>query len=251
MGTTAGRKRKAVRRTAKRAGRKSGGAGSSRQADAAAKTRVLVVDDHALVREGVKKILESTPDQFEVVGEAVEAGQAMRLVHETQPDLVLIDISLKEGHGLELCKQIAASRRDARLLVLSAHDEELYAERALQAGALGYVSKQEAGESLMQAICRVLEGRFYFSPAITERVLSRFLENRDPVHASGLQSLSDRELEVFELIGEGLSTREVAEKLQLSQKTVESYREKIKDKLDLANANQLVRRAVQFVLEEL
>lgn len=215
--------------------------------------RVLVVDDHDIVRHGYARLLGAEPG-LEICGAAADASEAMRLVFETRPDLVLVDISLKNGHGLELCKQIRAWSEQAdhaiAMLVVSAHDETLYAERALHAGAAGYLNKGEPSERLLEAVRRVLSGKVFLSPAITDRVLNRLMNGHDDEHQSPVESLSDRELEVFVLIGKGLTTRQVADSLDLSPKTVETYRENLKQKLNLQNASQLVRAAVQFVLEE-
>lgn len=217
-------------------------------------TRVLVVEDHDIVRHGYAQLLGAEPG-LEICGEAADAATGMKLVFDTEPDLVLIDISLQNGHGLELCKQIRAwneqGDRNIRMLVVSAHDEELYAERALHSGASGYLNKGETAQRLLQAIRRVLRGRVYLSQTITDRVLTRLMTGHYEDSQSPIETLSDRELEVLELIGKGLTTREVADNLHLSPKTVETYRENLKQKLNLQNANQLVRAAVQFVLEEL
>lgn len=216
-------------------------------------TRVLVVDDHDIVRKGYAQLLGSEPD-LEICGEAEDSSTAMKLVFESQPDLVLIDISLKNGHGLELCKQIRAWNENretpVKMLVVSAHDEELYAERALHSGASGYLNKGETAERLLDAIRRVAQGKIFLSPSITDRVLSRLMGGHYEENQSPIETLSDRELQVFEMIGSGMTTRQVATNLDLSPKTVETYRENLKEKLNLKNASQLVRAAVQFVLEE-
>lgn len=217
------------------------------------KTRVLIVDDHVIVRRGYMQLLSTLP-QMDICGEADDVETALQLVLDQQPDLVLVDISLKNGHGLELCKQIRdwneQNEQTIAMLVVSAHDEELYAERALHAGALGYLSKSESAERLLEAIQQVIAGKVFLSQMITDRVLARLLNGHYDNAQSPVESLSDRELEVFERIGQGLTTREVAANLGLSPKTIETYRDNLKQKLNLANASQLVRAAVQFVLEE-
>lgn len=217
-------------------------------------TRVLIVEDHEIVRHGYAQLIGSEAG-LQICGESEDASTAMRLVFETKPDLVLVDIALKNGHGLELCKQIRAwneqaGHREIKMLVVSAHDEELYAERALHSGAAGYLNKGETAGRLLEAIRHVMEGRIYLSQTITDRVLGRLMNGHYEDNQTPIESLSDRELQVFELIGKGFTTREVAENLDLSPKTVETYRENLKQKLNLQNANQLVRAAVQFVLEE-
>jgi DNA-binding NarL/FixJ family response regulator len=211
-------------------------------------TRIMVVDDHPIVREGYKRLIESH-DGLQVCAEAEEMPQAIRLIRETSPHVVIIDISLKGGSGLELIKEIKALFPTVKMLVASMHDENLFAERALRAGAMGYVSKQEATTQLTKAIFHVMHDKVFLSEAMTDRMLSRSVGAESSVPRSPIETLSDRELEVFELIGQGQTTRNIAEKLQLSPKTVETYRENIKDKLSLENATELTRHAVQWVLE--
>lgn len=216
-------------------------------------TRVLIVDDHAVVRQGYRAMLNGEP-HLEICGEAEDSSAAMKLIFDTRPDLVLVDLSLKGGHGLELCKEITAFNeqrdRPIKMLVISAHDEELYAERALRSGASGYLNKGETVDLLLQAVQRVIEGKVYLSPQLTDRILNRMMATEPDKEGSTFESLSDRELEVFELIGRGESTKAIANRLDLSPKTIETYRENLKRKLHVDNANQLVRAAVQFVLEE-
>ncbi|WP_166830215.1 response regulator transcription factor [Thalassoroseus pseudoceratinae] len=220
-------------------------------------SRVLIVDDHEIVRQGYRQILGNDPS-LEICGEAATEMEATQKITQLNPDLVVVDISLRNGHGLEICKQIrawneqsdASSPSPMKSLVVSAHDDELYAERALHAGASGYLNKGETGERLVEAIHRVLEGKIFLSPKMTERILNRLIAGQQDEYQSPMDTLTDRELAVFELIGKGLTTKEVASDLELSPKTVESYREKIKEKLNLPNANRLVRAAVQYVLED-
>lgn len=210
--------------------------------------RILIVDDHPLVRRGLRQLISEQSD-WDCCEDADNVIDAMRVVRESQPDLVLVDISLKDGSGMELIKEIKVASPGARMLVLSNHDESLYAERALRAGASGYVNKLEASETLVEAIRQVLSGKVYLSPQMTDRMLTRALGASDEIERPPIESLTDRELEVFELIGRGLTTRQVAAKLHLSPKTIESYRESIKGKLRLSNSTELVRHAVQRVLE--
>lgn len=214
--------------------------------------RVLIVDDHDIVRHGYAQLLGTDPG-FEICGEAADAPEAMRLVFETQPDLAIIDISLQNGHGLELCKEIRAwserGNREIKMLVVTAHDEDMYAERALHAGASGFLNKGETTKRLLDAMHAVMNGKIFLTQSITDRILTRLISGHYDETQSPLENLSDRELEVFELIGKGMTTREVADSLNLSPKTVETYRENLKLKLNLGNANQLVCAAVHHLLE--
>ncbi|CAM3307582.1 response regulator transcription factor [Rhodothermus bifroesti] len=214
------------------------------------KKRILIVDDHPLVRKGLALTLEAEPD-LEVCAQAASAEEALGLLDKVQPDLAIVDISLPGMSGLELIKHLQAWKQHLPVLVISRHDEALYAERAIRAGARGYVMKVEAVEVIVKAVRRVLAGGLYVSEELSERLLlsmtghRRALETRSPV-----ELLSDRELEVFELTGRGLTTREIAERLHLSVKTVESYRARIKAKLGLRTAAELMQHAVQWVENE-
>jgi DNA-binding NarL/FixJ family response regulator len=210
--------------------------------------RILIVDDHPLVRKGLRQLIADQPG-WEVCDDADSVLEALHVVRTAQPHLVLIDISLRDASGMELIKEIKVCSPACRMLVLSNHDESLYAERALRAGASGYVNKHEAGEQLVDAIRHVLDGKVYLSSQMTDRMLSRALGSSEDEDRPLIETLTDRELEVFELIGRGLTTRQVAGKLNLSPKTVESYRESIKGKLHLTNSTELMREAVQRVLE--
>lgn len=209
--------------------------------------RILIVDDHPVVRSGLELLISGEPD-LQVCGECDTAGDAIRLVRQHGPDLVLIDLSLKGGSGLDLCKHLAAIDPAIRLLVISVHDEALYADRALRAGARGYVNKAAPAETLLQAIRAVLGDRVWLSEAMQDRLLASFSHGASPAQ-SPLETLSDRELAVFELIGCGLTTREVAARLHLSPKSAECYRENLKRKLRLQNSVELIQHAVQWVLE--
>lgn len=210
--------------------------------------RILIVDDHPIVRRGLAQLIGDEAD-LEVCGEAGDVPEALRLVNDTQPDLVLIDISLRDGNGIELIKQLKSRDDGLRMLVSSMHDESLFAERCLRAGAKGYISKEEAAEKVVGAIRTVLQGKIYLSAYLADNLLHRMIGGEDSLEHSPIDSLSDRELEVFGLIGQGLTTRKIAEKLHLSPKTVETYRENIKSKLNLKNAAELNRHAVQWALE--
>lgn len=184
-----------------------------------------------------------------VCGEADNIRDAMRLIQETKPDIAIVDITLRGSSGLELLKDIKALGLEVAVLVLSMHDESLYAERALRAGAKGYISKNEASTEVVRAIRRVLDGEVYASRQMTSRLLSRLSHNRRALELTGMETLADRELEVFQLLGRGKGTREIAEELRLGESTVETYRARIKDKLHLKSAAELYLRAGQWVRE--
>jgi len=209
-----------------------------------AKKRLLIVDDHPMMRQGLAQLINNEPD-LAVCWEADNAGQAIDVASQSQPDLVLADISLPDKSGLELIKDIHALRPGTLILVVSMHDETLYAERVLRAGARGYIMKQEGGKKLMAAIRKVLAGQIYVSEKMSARILEFFSGHRAEA-ASPIEKLSDREFEVFQLIGRGKGTREIADYLHLSIKTVEVHRGKIKEKLKLKSATDLVREAVRW-----
>jgi DNA-binding NarL/FixJ family response regulator len=211
------------------------------------KVSFLIVDDHPLVREGLIGLIAAQPD-FEVCGEASGLAEAREVIAATRPQVAVIDLSLKDGSGLELIKELKAERPEVKVLVLSMHDESLFAERVLRAGAAGYVSKHEAPRTIIQAARTVLSGKLYISQRLTEQMVQRAVAGDDGPR-SPIDRLSDREMEVFELIGQGLTVRQIAAKLQLSPKTVETHREHIKEKLGLKNATELTKHAVQWVLE--
>lgn len=210
--------------------------------------RVLIVDDHALVRRGLAELV-SDEDDLEVCGQAESAESAIQIVTEMQPDLVVVDIALGGSNGIELIKRIKARFPKIKMLVASMHDESLFAQRALRAGAMGYVNKEEANEKVVEAIRQVLDDKVYLSPQMTSRVLHGVAARPEDVAKSPIESLSDREVEVFCMIGRGMTTRQVAERLHLSSKTIETHREHIKTKLRVANVTELTRHAVQWVLE--
>ncbi|NBC16479.1 MAG: response regulator [Bacteroidetes bacterium] len=207
---------------------------------------IIIVDDHPMMRKGLAMTLEAEPD-LTVVGQAADAEECMSMLESMDLDLVIVDISLPGMSGLELIKHIQALQPDLKTLVVSRHDETLYAERAIRAGARGYVMKLEASNLIVKAVRRVLSGGIYVSEEINERLLLGLAAGREEIAQSPLEVLSDRELEVFELTGRGLGTRDIAERLHLSVKTVESYRARIKDKLNLKSAAELMQHAVQWV----
>ena len=208
------------------------------------KKRILIVDDHPMMRQGLAQLIDSEPD-LKVCWEADNAGQALSLVSNEKPDMIIADLSLPDRHGLELIKDILAACPDAVILVISMHDETLYAERVLRAGGRGYIMKQEGGKKLLAAIRQVLEGQIYVSEKMSAKILEIFSGRR--AGASPMEKLSDREFEVFRLIGQGKGTREIAAQLRLSVKTVEVHRANIKLKLKLKSATDLVRQAVRWV----
>jgi DNA-binding NarL/FixJ family response regulator len=214
----------------------------------ATKVRILIVDDHPLVREGLIGLISAQPD-FEICGEASGVAEARELVELNAPDVAIIDLTLQDGNGIELIKELKEKWAALKLLVLSMHEESLFAERALRAGAAGYVHKHEASRTIVQAVRTVLEGRLYLSQRLTQRMLKRAVRPGGDTDRSPIERLSDREMEVFELLGDGLTSRQIATRLQLSPKTVETHREHIKDKLELKNSTELTKHAVQWVLE--
>jgi DNA-binding NarL/FixJ family response regulator len=213
------------------------------------KIRVLLVDDHPVLRKGLAQLINQEADML-VCGEAEEATKAFEAVGTLNPDVGVVDISLKRGNGIELVKNVKARFPTIAMLVLSMHDETLYAERALRAGALGYIMKEEATEQVLVAIRRVMTGEIFLSEKMKGRMLQQLANGRGKVVVSPIEHLTDRELEVFRLIGEGRSTRQIAAELHLSVRTVEAYREYIKDKLNLKNSTELVQHAFHWVHHE-
>ena len=213
------------------------------------KTRIFIVDDHPIVREGLSLMMNREPDLM-VCGEAEEATTALQAITTLHPDFLIVDISLNGPDGLELLKNIRSRFPSLPVLILSMHDESIYAERALRAGANGYIMKQEATEKVLVAIRRILEQKVYVSDRIANRMLQQYISGSTRAMQVAHCRPSDRELEVFRLIGEGHSTRMIAEELHLSVKTVESYQAHIKDKLALKNGRELVQRAIQWNVGE-
>ncbi len=213
------------------------------------KLKVLLVDDHPITRQGMKALVNQQPN-LEVCGEADNAPYAIELVGKLQPDLAIVDIALKTTNGIELTKNIKVQAPNLPVLIVSMHDEGLYAERALRAGAMGYLMKQEAGEKIIAAIQRLLQGEIYLSDKIKEKMLHRFVNKKGDNMVFSIDTLSDREMEVFQLIGNGYSTRQIAQKLNLSSKTIDSYREHLKLKLNLDSGAELVRHAIQWARNE-
>lgn len=214
-----------------------------------AKRRILVVDDHPIVRQGLALLINRETDLM-VCGEAEDAPRAMQAITAAKPDILLVDISLNGPDGLDLLKDVRARHPELPVLILSMHDESIYAERALRAGAQGYIMKQEATEKVLVAVRRILSHEIYVSERIANRMLQRYIGNREAGRPSSVSDLTDRELEVFRLIGEGHSTRQIAEELHISVKTVESYQAHIKEKLSLRSARELVQHAIQWSIGE-
>ncbi len=208
--------------------------------------RLLIVDDHPMMRTGLAQLIDNEAD-LKVCAEADNARQAMDLALSQAPDLILLDISLPDKNGLELIKDIRALKPGLPILVVSMHDESLYAERVLRAGGRGYIMKQEGGKKLLHAIHQVLSGQIYVSEKMAAGILESFSGRHAEVAMSSVQQLSDREFEVFQMIGQGESTREIAAHLHLSVKTVEVHRLNIKKKLKLRTATDLVRHAVRWL----
>jgi DNA-binding NarL/FixJ family response regulator len=206
---------------------------------------ILIVDDHPIVRQGLENLL-SQEKSMEVCAQAEDAYKAMKAIRELKPDIIVVDISLQDKSGLELIKDIHVQYPDMPILALSMHDENLYAERVLRAGAKGYVMKQQAAEKVIDAIKSIMNGQIYVSEKIAAKMMRKLVGVKSDMGLSMTDRLSDRELEVFLLIGKGYGTRQISEKLHLSIKTIESYRAHIKEKLNLADATELLQYAIQW-----
>lgn len=214
------------------------------------KKRILIVDDHPIMRRGLVGTLESEPG-FEVVYQLDSAEEVLHVLDKGEElDLLLVDVSLPGMNGIELVKNVIFRNPDQKILLISRHDEFLYAERAIRAGAKGYIMKFETADEILRAVKKVLNGGIYLSSELSEKMLLGMATGKKEISESPFDVLSDRELEVFELTGKGKSTREIAERLHLSVKTVESYRARIKVKLNYENANELMLHAVKWVDEE-
>jgi len=216
---------------------------------AVTKKRILVVDDHPIVRQGLALLINREPDLV-VCGEAEEAMGAMHALASARPDVLIVDISLNGPDGLDLLKNIRITHPSLPVLILSMHEESIYAERALRAGANGYIMKQEATERVLVAVRRILSGEIYVSGRIADKMLKHYITGSGTLRDSSIADLSDRELEVFRLIGDGHGTRQIAEELHLSIKTVESHQAHIKEKLSLRSARELMQHAIQWNMNE-
>jgi DNA-binding NarL/FixJ family response regulator len=219
------------------------------QASASAPTaRVLIVDDHPALCEGLEHRISAQPD-FSVCGQAPDVDEALVKIRELQPEVVIVDIALKGSDGLELIKAIHTHHKEIKTLVHSMYEESIYADRCLHAGAMGYVNKGAHPDEVINALREVLAGRVYLSPSMTRIILGRTVSGTDP-SCDPIESLTDRQLEIFRLIGEGLTARKIANRLHISVHTVETHRENIKCKLDAATSNELTRRAILWVSEQ-
>ena len=213
------------------------------------KARVLIVDDHPIVRQGLVQLLNCEPD-FMVCAEAGNARKAMAAIAEAKPDVGVVDITLQGTNGIELIKNIVAQWPDFPLLVLSMHDESLYAERVLRAGAMGYITKQEATRNILLAIRRILAGNIYLNERIATHIIARLTAPAGSVALTPAEVLTDREFQVFELTGRGRNTRDIADELRVSSKTVETYRTRIRRKLNLQEGSSLLRCAIAWTHDE-
>lgn len=214
-----------------------------------ARKTVLIVDDHPLLRQGLAMLINQQQD-MQVCGEAEDIHAAMLSIAQKDPDIIILDISLKGPDGLELLKSIRSTEPDLPVLILSMHDEAIYAERALRARANGYIMKQEATEKVLVAVRRILDGDLYLSDTVSKKMLHQYIDGSPSLIQSKIALLSDRELEVFCRIGEGHATREIADELHLSIKTVETYQAHIKEKLALRSGRELIQHAIQWKIHE-
>ncbi len=208
--------------------------------------KVLIVEDHPIMRSGLAQLIGHEPDLM-VCGEAEDAHEALAAIEKLEPDIAVVDISLKNSSGIDLIKDIKIRWPKLAVLVLSMHEESFYAERALRAGAMGYVAKAEVSTKVVDGIRQVLSGGVYVSEKITSKMLRKLVGGSKDLDVSPIDRLSDREFEVFELIGQGLQTRQIADKLHLSVKTIDAHRDHIKRKLKLDSATELLKYAVQWV----
>jgi DNA-binding NarL/FixJ family response regulator len=207
--------------------------------------KIFIVDDHPLVREWLTNLIKQHPGLV-VCGEAAAAAEAVSGIASTKPDVAIVDISLRNGSGLDLIKTLKVMHPDTAIIVLSMHDERLYAERSLRAGARGYIMKRETTRNVIAAIRQVLDGKLYVSSDMAAYFAEKFVDGKPPTGESSIEQLSDRELEVFQLLGQGRETRDIANSLNISIKTVQAYCARIKEKLKLANASELLREAVRW-----
>jgi len=217
--------------------------------EASQKSSILIVDDHPLFREGLRQIIERDATLI-VCGEASTAAEALQIIPQVKPDLVLVDISLGDTSGIDLVKDIKEKYDELPLLIISMHDESLYAERSLRAGAMGYLMKQEPGKTVKAAIHKVLGGEIYLSESMSSAVISKLMHGQENSPASLVETLSDRELEVFRMLGQGKGTRQIAQHLGIGIATVHSFRNRIKDKLHIKTASEVMLHAIHFIREE-
>jgi DNA-binding NarL/FixJ family response regulator len=208
--------------------------------------KIVLVEDHPIFRKGLAQLINNEKDMT-VCGESEDSVEALRIVKELEPDLVIVDITLKDRNGIELIKDIKIRFPEMKIIVISMHDEKIYAERALRAGAKGYIMKQEAPETILKAIHHVLNNNVYVSNDIATRIFNLFFDGRAKEDNNPVNQLTDRELEIFQLIGQGFGTRQIASKLHISVKTVENHRAHIKEKLNLKSAIELVQQATLWL----
>jgi DNA-binding NarL/FixJ family response regulator len=213
------------------------------------KSRILIVDDHPLFREGLRRMIERNPE-WTVCGEAADAAEALAAIPAHEPDLVMVDISLGGASGLDLIKTIKAQYEELPVLVISMHDESLYAQRAIRAKAMGYVMKHEPAKTVQAAISKVLAGSLYLSDAMSTSMLSKFMLGKEDEPRSATETLSDRELEVFRMLGQGKGTRQIAGELNLTIATINSFRARIKEKLGVKSSSELMLHAMRYCLQE-
>ncbi|MCP4714867.1 MAG: response regulator transcription factor [Deltaproteobacteria bacterium] len=213
------------------------------------KTKVLIVDDHPIVRHGLAQLINQEDDMV-ACGEAEDVADALEVVSALRPDIVLIDVALKSSNGMDLIEPVKERFAEIPVLMLSMHDEVVYAERALRAGAQGYIMKQDPPEKVIEAIRQVLGGEIYLSESMTGKMLKRLATGQTAKEVSPLERLSAREIEIFRLIGQGRDTRQIAEKLEISKKTIDAHRANIKKKLEIKRGTELVQMAIKWVLTE-
>ena len=211
--------------------------------------KIVIVDDHPIVLEGFKKLINSEAD-FDVVGTAETSADAIDVIRESEPDVAMVDLSLKESSGIELIKDLQVICPNVRILVVSLHDEEIYAERVLRAGARGFVMKAEAVDDIINAVRKVAAGEIYLSSKMQSKMLENMASGRNTNNLDPIGILSDRELEVFQMIGHGMKTKNIAERLNLSVKTIETYKSHLKIKLQLKDGVELIQRAVEWEMKQ-
>jgi DNA-binding NarL/FixJ family response regulator len=213
------------------------------------KSRVFIVDDHTMFREGLRQLIERE-SSMSVCGDAPDAAEALKGIRTSKPDVVIVDISLAGASGIDLIKDIKAEFEELPVLVVSMHDESLYAERALRAGAMGYVMKHEPAKTVKAAIQKVLGGDMYLSEKMSSAVINRLLRGQPDQAKSPIEMLSDRELEVFRLLGQGKGVRQIGEELSVTIPTVNSFRNRIKEKLQLKSSTEVMLHAIQWVRDQ-
>jgi DNA-binding NarL/FixJ family response regulator len=213
------------------------------------KSRILIVDDHPLFREGLRRMIERNPE-WTVCGEAADPAEALAAIPAQEPDLVMVDISLGGSSGLDLIKTVKAQYEELPVLVISMHDESLFAQRAIRAKAMGYVMKHEPAKTVQAAISKVLAGSLYLSDAMSTTMLSKFMLGKEDEPRSATETLSDRELEVFRMLGQGKGTRQIAGELNLTIATINSFRARIKEKLGVKSSSELMLHAMRYCLQE-